>query len=121
MSNFIGGEEILIRHIPGGTTFQAPGPRITSKNFELRPGEDGVSVSRLSLTTSDQLMRRLGNPATGSRIASVSVAAVRAIGLEVVSDPRDYDPGHAEIRDGAASLVSRAVRKRLSTIFTFLP
>jgi len=121
MPDAIKDDEIVLRHIPGGTTFQAPGPRITSKNFELRPGETGVSVSRVGSTTPDQLMARNGNPATGSRIASATAASVRAIGLEIVSVPTDDDPGHAEIRDGAASLTRHSVRKQLTTIFTLLP
>ncbi len=114
-------EEILLRHIPGGTTFQAPGPRITSKNFELRPDEFGISVSRKNITTPEQLMARLGNPAAGSRIAVTTAAAVRAMGLEVVPDKQDYDLGHAEIRDGTAALRSHSVRKKLAALFKFLP
>ena len=113
--------ESVLRHIPGGTTFQARGPWITSKNFELRPGETGVSISRLSITPADALMARIGDPAEGSRIATVSVAAIRSLGLEVVPDPKDYDAGHAEIRDGTASLSEKKVRTRLAMLFTFLP
>lgn len=65
----IADDEVIFRHIPGGTLFQAPGPRVTSRNFDLRVGEVGVSVSRASLTTPEQLMARLGNPDTGSKIA----------------------------------------------------
>ena len=117
----VADEESVIRHIPGGTTFQAPGPRITSKNFELRPGETGVSVSRQGMTGPDQLLARIGDPAAGSRIASAPVAAIRALGLEVVPDPIDGDPGHAEIRSGAANLSSHATRKQLASLFAFLP
>lgn len=109
-------DELILRHVPGGTTWQAPGPRITSKNFELRAGETGISVSRQSITSPAALMARLGDPAKGSRI----VAAIRALGLEVVPDPKDYDLGHAEIRDGTASLSSHAVRKELAKLFQFL-
>ncbi len=117
----VAADEFILRHIPGGTAFQAPGPRITSKNFELRPGETGVSASRQLITSADSLMARIGDPVRGSRIAAASVAAVRALGLEVVPDPKDYDPGHAEIRDGAASLADKKVRTRLALLFTFLP
>ena len=114
-------ESVILRHIPGGTTWQAPGPRITSKNFELRPGETGISVSCREITPADALMARLGNPAAGSRIAVTSVAAIRALGLEVVPDPKDYDAGHGEIRSGTANLADQAVRRQLSRLFTFLP
>ncbi|MBX9628037.1 MAG: hypothetical protein K2X82_29835 [Gemmataceae bacterium] len=117
----VADDEVILRHIPGGTTFQAPGPRITSKNFELRPGEVGISVSRSGITPPEELMARIGDPAAGSRIAVATAAAVRALGLEVVPDPIPDDPGHALIRDGAASLTSQAVRKQLAVLFQFLP
>ena len=75
----VADQEVILRHIPGGTTFQAPGPRITSKNFELRAGEAGISVSRQVITTPDQLMARLGNPAAGSRVATATAGALRAL------------------------------------------
>lgn len=113
--------EILLRHIPGGTTWQAPGPRITSKNFELRPGETGISVSRAGTTSPDQLMARLGDPTKGSRIAAGSVADVRTLGLEVVPDEKDYDPGHALICSAAADLKDQTVRRHLAKLLQFLP
>ncbi len=120
--NPIPDDEHVLRHIPGGTLFQAPGPRITSKNFELRPdrGETGVSVSRAGITSPARLMARLGNPAAGSRIAAASVEDIRALGLEVVPAPIPDDPGHAEIRSGAASLGDQDVRRRLAKLFRFL-
>lgn len=114
-------DEIVIRHIPGGTTWQAPGPRITSKNFELRPGEAGVSVSRAGITTPDQLLARLGDPAKGSRTASAPIDGIRALGLDVVPDPIPEDPGHALIVSAAASLADQPVRKKLAALFAFLP
>lgn len=117
----IADDEVILRHIPGGTTWQAPGPRLTSKNFELRTGETGISVSRQAITDAAALMARLGNTANGSRIASASVKAIRELGLDVVLDPKDYDAGHAEIRSATADLGSQAVRKQLSRLFAFLP
>ncbi len=113
--------EMLLRHIPGGTTWQAPGPRITSKNFELRPGETGISVSRAGITSPAQLMARLGDPTKGSRIAAGAVADIRNLGLEVVPDQKDYGPGHAEIRSATADLNDQTVRRLLSKLFQLLP
>jgi hypothetical protein len=113
-------DEIVLRHIPGGTTWQAPGPRITSKNFELRPGEAGVSVSRAGLTTPDRFMARLGDPAKGSRIASASINGIRALGLDVIPDPIPDDAGHALIVSDTASLGNQPVRKQLAALFAFL-
>ena len=119
--HLIADDEFVFRHIPGGTTFQAPGPRITSKNFELRATETGISVSRQAMTSAEELMARLGNPSAGSRIAVASVAAIRALGMEVVPDPKDYDAGHAEIRAANANLKSLSVLHQLKSVFTFLP
>lgn len=118
----VGDDEEILRHVPGGTLFQAPGPRITSKNFELRASlsETGLSVSRAGMTSAADLMARLGNPAAGSRIAVASVAEIRAVGLDVVPAPIDEDAGHAEIRAAAASLTTQSVRKRLAMIFRFI-
>jgi hypothetical protein len=118
----VGSEEIVLRHIPGGTTFQAPGPRITSKNFVLRPdrGETGVSVSRAGITSAADLLTRIGDPASGSRIASAAVAAIRRLGLDVVPAPIDADPGHAEIRSDTSSLEDQEVRRRLAKLFAFV-
>lgn len=113
-------DEIVLRHIPGGTTWQAPGPRITSKKFELRAGEAGVSISRSGVTTHDQFMARLGDPAKGSRIAVASVAGIRALGLDVVPDPIPDDSGHALIVSMASSLKDQPVRKQLAALFQFV-
>jgi hypothetical protein len=118
----IDDEEILLRHIPGGELWQAPGPRITSANFQLRhdKGETGVSVTRLVMTTPKQLLERVGGSAEkGSRIASANVGEVRALGLKVVPRPLDADPGHAEIQSDAVDLDSRAIRKKLAMLFHF--
>src|SRR5438132_10723311 len=95
----IADDEILLRHIPGGTLWQAPGPRITSANFQLRHdrNETGVSVTRLQITTPQRLLGLVGgSPQKGSHIASVRVGDVRALGLQVVPRPLEEDMGHAE-------------------------
>lgn len=116
--------EVILRHIPAGTTFQAPGPRITSINFQVRAaqGESGVSVSRDSMTTVEQLVARVGGDLTkGSRVAAARVAEIRSLGLEVVPDPLEDDPGHAEIRSNSVSLDDHLIRKRLANLFRLLP
>ena len=118
----IADDEIILRHIPGGTAFQAPGPRITSKNFELREQlqETGVSVSRGGVDSAADVMARRGEPQTGSRVAAATAGDIRALGLEIVPDPLDDDPGHAEIRSATASLDDLAVRRALAKLFAFL-
>ena len=120
----IGDDEILLRHIPGGTRWQAPGPRITSGNFQLRHDrqETGVSVTRQRITAPQRLMELLGgNREEGSRVAAVLTADVRALGLRVVPKPLPDDPGHAEIQSDEQNLDDHACRKKLSLLFRFLP
>ena len=80
-SDEIGDEEVLLRHIPSGTTWQAPGPRITSRNFRLRPGPDsGLSVTRQKITSPERLVEVVGGDTEqGSRVASVTAGELRAL------------------------------------------
>jgi hypothetical protein len=114
-------DELVLRHIPGGPSHQAPPDgRISSVNFRLRPNETGYSVSRAGLTTPDQLIARVGNPATGSRVAAARAADIRALGFEVVPDPLPDDPGHAEIRPTTADPNSKAVQRALAALFQYV-
>ncbi len=119
--SFIADDETLLRHIPGGTLWQAPGPRITSANFQLRHdrNETGVSVTRARITTPKRLLELVGS-SRDSRVAVARAADVRALGLRVVSRPLPEDPGHAEIQSERASLDDHVCRKKLSLLFHFL-
>jgi hypothetical protein len=120
----IADDECLLRHIPGGTLWQAAGTRITSANFQLRHdrNETGVSVTRLKHTAPDKLLELVGGRLeNGSRVASVRVEAVRALGLKVVPKPLPDDAGHAEIQSDTGSLDDHACRKKLAMLFQFVP
>jgi hypothetical protein len=80
----------------------------------------GLSVSRAELTSPDQLVGRIGDPATGSRVAGAGVRELRALGLDVVSDPLPEDPGHAVIVPGAGELKSRSMRRRVAKLFRLI-
>jgi hypothetical protein len=56
-----------------------------------------------------------------SRVASVRVGDVRALGLRVVAKPLEEDAGHAEIQSGEVSLDDHACRKKLALLFQFVP
>ena len=121
--NPIADDEILLRHIPGGSWWQAPGPRITSANFQLRhdKGETGVSVTRKSITSPERLMTLIGGSVEkGSRVAAARVGDVRDLGFLVVPKPLDDDPGHSEIQSDQASLDDHASRKKLARLFQFI-
>lgn len=115
--------EVVLRHIPGGTLFQAPGPRITSRNFELRPDDRGLSVSRFPPTSPAALIARVSKSPAASRVAAATAGAVRALGLDVIPDEIDPDDmGHALIIPAAAALADKAVRDRLArVVFQLLP
>jgi hypothetical protein len=120
----VADDEYLLRHVPGGSLWQAPGPRITSANFQLRHDrqETGVSVTRWKITTPQRLLELVaGNVDAGSRIACARVTEVRALGLRVVPKPLDADQGHAEIQSDQASLDDHACRKKLAMLFQFVP
>jgi hypothetical protein len=121
--NPIADDELILRHIPGGSLWQATGTRITSANFRLRHnrGETGVSVTRLAITSPDRLIELVGgNVGAGSRIAVASAGQIRALGLRVVPAPLDSDPGHAEIQSDTASLDEKDLQRRLANLFQFL-
>lgn len=116
----VADDEVVLRHVPGGATWQAPPDgRISSVNFRLRPDETGYSVSRAVLTSADQLLARLGNLATGSRIAVARVADIRALGFEVVPDPIPDDSGHAEIRPVTADPATKSAQRALAAAFHY--
>ncbi len=118
----IADDEVILRHIPGGPSWQAPPDgRISSINFRLRPNETGVSVSRAGTTSPDAIMARLGDPANGSKIAAVTASEIRRLGLEVVPAPTPEDAGHAEIRSASQSLADKETLRRLARAFRYLP
>jgi hypothetical protein len=120
----VADDETVLRHVPGGTLWQAAGPRITSANFQLRKDrqETGISVTRLAITSADRLLEIVGgDPAAGSRVAFARVGDIRSLGLEVVPSPLPNDAGHAEIKPGVATLDDHGTRKRLANLFQFMP
>jgi len=117
----ISDDEVILRHIPGGPSWQAPPDgRISSINFRLRRGESGISVSRASLMTPAEMMTRLGDLAKGSKIATVTAAEIRDMGLEIVAAPIPEDPGHAEIRPAAESLKHKEMLRQLARAFRYI-
>ena len=114
-------DEIVMRHIPGGPSWQVPPDgRIASPNFRLKPNEAGISVSRLSVTSAQKLMELRGNPESGSHIASARVGDICSFGYMVVADPTDDDPGHALIVPTTARIETKAEQRRLAQLFRYV-
>lgn len=113
-------DETVLRHIPGGEPWLQPGPRITSANFGLRPGEEGVSVTRQSVRLPDELLEQVDSTPQ-SRIAAARVGDIRELGFRVVPNPIPEDTGHALIKTDRASLSNRADRRKLKLLFRLAP
>jgi len=101
----IPNDEVLLRRIPSGKPWFEPPDRITSANFKLRPGEDGLSVYRERLVSADEVLKKPG-AIDGSFVVRATAGEVRQarngkgepLGLDVVAVNDEYDVGHAEIR-----------------------
>ena len=119
----IADEEIILRRIPPGNYWQAPGPRIASTNFELRPHETGVSVSRNRFTSPEKLLSLAPAARIGEdwRVAQAVVRDVRAMGFDVIPDPISDDTGHALLISAKSLLTEHSARKRLAKAFRLLP
>ena len=116
----VADDELILRHIPGGTTFQKPDGSIASPNFRIRPDETGISVSRLAITSAEAVMARLGDPATGSRLAVARAGDIRSLGFDVVSSPIPDDAGHAELCPTTADTTAKSTRKALAMVFRYV-
>ena len=118
----IGDDEIVLRHIPGGETYQVPPTsRISSGNFDLKLGEQGASVSWSVRKTPTDLVQAMDGDET-SRVAAARVGDIRAMGLDVIHDPQPDDPAHCLIIDQTATLKNRKTRQKLAaTVFSYLP
>ena len=114
-SSAVGDDEIVLRHIPEIMVASD----VVSSNFQLRPGEDYVSVSRQHITDATALLKILKTTA-GSRIAAARVRDIRALGLKVEPYPSRRSAGHAGIEAGFASLDDADVRIGLAALFSYL-
>ena len=123
-SSVIPDDAIVLRHIPGGTTFQQPPEhRITSRNFQLRPEEDGVSVSLSSPFSlgidAGGVLRRFATSGD-SKVGFASLSAIRNLGFGIVFKPTPDDPQHAIIVSGTRDLSNHQDRKLLSSLFRYV-
>lgn len=117
--------EIILKHIPGKTSHQGSPkkPRITSKNFELRHdiGEKGSSATQQSITSADKLLTLPTIKATpASGVAGARAGDIRSLGLEVIADPTEHDPGHVLIVSANKSLDDHECRTLLASLFKYV-
>ncbi len=117
-------DELLFRRIPPGTRWFAPPDRITSSNFKLREGEEGISVHRALLVSAEDVLKMPGaipgsflTKATAGAIRQLTDATREPLRLDVVAIAVENDPSHAEIRGLALRERSKPAADVLKTLF----
>ena len=97
----IDDDEIILRRLPDhpDNTIERRDGRLTATSWGIGPRrhEKHSSWSRQRLTRPEELLRfeaEKGRDISGWRVAAVSVRAVRKLGLDVIPDPTEEDPGH---------------------------
>lgn len=130
MPEEIRNDEFIIRRIPPSkpdlqldyvTNKDEHRKRATSAAVALRPGERGLSCSRLQITSPKQLLAQVGvSIAAGWNVAVWKISELPK-GLNVVltpSEPAEMDPGHCEIRP--IGDYTRAIQSKLAKASTIL-
>ena len=119
-------DEIVVRHIPGGSLFVKPppvGPSITSANFRLRKEEEYISVGRLSFHSDEEIIAITGGDRSkGSLAGWCRVSDLIAAGFRVVPKTLPHYPGHAGIFGSEAwPLTEKRTQQYLASLFRFTP
>ncbi len=96
-----------------------PGIGLTATSFAIRPRAPELhpSWSRASVTSPAALLdieRAKGRDVSGWSVVALKVADVRALGLDVVCDPTDEDPGHCLIVPTADRSFSDTIWSKLA-------
>ncbi len=118
----VDGNEYIIRRIPPGrpgqdTVLPPAGERATSATLMLREGEDGLSCSRLSITSPEDLLAQIDKSTDEGWSVCVWKVSELPEGLQVVvtpSDPPELDPGHCEIRPKRGRVFSKKLASKLA-------
>lgn len=117
----ISGDETIIRRLPArpDTTKRRPNGELTATSFAIqpKPGESFPSWSRKRITAPEHLLHlaeRQGYDITGWKVCQLAVQVVRGLGLDVVADPTDEDPGHCVIKPTTRRAFSKSVWSALA-------
>ena len=125
--NEISDDEVVYRRIPAGPPFVKPPDCMTTANFKLRPGEEGLSVDRASHVSIEEALQGHG-ALPDSRLVRAKVFDIRRLcngegsplNLDVVADPTEDNPAHALIITSAGKRFSKAVSKALRDCFRWV-
>ena len=91
-----GDARILLRIPPDWVTEKTPTPRPNSGNFQIKSGDTGLSVD---IWEDDASPKQTLAGHDNFKLVSLTVGDIRKFnGLEVVHDPVEGNPRHAEIR-----------------------
>ena len=101
----ISSDEIILKRIPPfpGNTIERPAVGLTATSFAIRPRRDEQhpSWSRQEITSPQALLQieaEKGTDVSSWSVAAVEVRTVRdELGLEVIADPDEENPGHCLI------------------------
>lgn len=120
----IDDDEQVCRRIPTGKGWFEEPDRISSQNFQLRPGESGVSVYRSNVVSPADLLG-MPSPISDSIAAEARVGDIRnltdaagnRLELDVEADDAGgTNPGHAEIRSPDGNM-TKAMSRALARTF----
>jgi len=106
-------ETRVLRRIPPGRFKTLPDASIIpdSDNFSVIPGETGTSVD---FWEGEAAIESTLSGHAGFGLVSLTVADIRALGLDVVRAPRPDNPRHGLIVDRSPERRSRKVKRRLA-------
>lgn len=120
----VADDEVILRRIPPSklgiaTTKEVSkgGHRATSATLSTDQGEEGLSCSRLAITSPQQLLNQLsdqGKDLEGWTVCRMFVRDVRALGLDVVPRPVQNDLGHCEIVDADSKPYPNSKKSKLA-------
>ncbi|APZ95347.1 hypothetical protein Fuma_05003 [Fuerstiella marisgermanici] len=117
--------ELIIRRIPPDGDPKTVKPdaagvlRPTSGMMATRSGEAGLSCSRKAVTPPSALLAQLkiqGKDPSGWMVCEIPVAAVNALGFNVIVSPTEIDPGHCEVRPTGELTFSKGNCRKLARV-----
>ena len=91
--------------------------RITSQAFIQGTPDGDVSVYLSSETTPERVTRNSPN----TFLAEITIAAIRALGLDVQRDPIEGDPGHCNITGRKTRRTARAMAEQAQWVPGYAP
>ncbi len=91
--------------------------RITSQAFIQGTPDGNVSVYLSSETTPERVTRNRPN----TFLAEISIAAIRALALDVQREPIDGDPGHCNITGRKTRGKARAMAEQAQWVLGYAP